>query len=84
MVYSNVRVRGLSGLRADTARGRSLTQPYGPAVRCKPDLNKWRMVLRICIRPLHGAFVLLAIMDTPSRVHTHSMLASYSVLTTGQ
>ena len=36
---------------------------YGPAVRCKPDLNKWRVVLRLCIRPLHGAFVLLAIMD---------------------
>ena len=34
-----------------------------PAVRCKPDLNKWRVVLRLCIRPLHGAFVLLAIMD---------------------
>jgi len=34
------------------------------AVRCKPDVNKWRgLVLRICIRPLHGAFVLLAIMD---------------------
>jgi hypothetical protein len=27
-------------------------------------LSKWRgLVLRICIRPLHGAFVLLAIMD---------------------
>ena len=36
---------------------------YGPAVRCKSDLNKWRVVLRFCIRPLHGAFVLLAIMD---------------------
>jgi hypothetical protein len=37
---------------------------YGPAVRCKPNLSKWRgLVLRICIRPLHGAFVLLAIMD---------------------
>jgi hypothetical protein len=51
---------------------------YGPAVRCKPDVNKcvWTgralqagceqmegVVLRICIRPLHGAFVLLAIMD---------------------
>jgi hypothetical protein len=41
-----------------------LTHLYGPAVRCKPNLNKWRgLVLRICIRPLHGAFVLLAIMD---------------------
>ena len=37
---------------------------YGPAVRCKPNVNKWRgLVLRFCIRPLHGAFVLLAIMD---------------------
>ena len=41
-----------------------LTQLYGPAVRCKPNVSKWRgLVLRICIRPLHGAFVLLAIMD---------------------
>ena len=32
-------------------------------VRCKLDLNKWRVVLRFCIRPLHGAIVLLAIMD---------------------
>ena len=41
-----------------------LTHLYGPAVRCKPNVNKWRgLVLRICIRPLHGAFVLLAIMD---------------------
>src|ERR1700759_3790815 len=41
-----------------------LTQLYGPAVRCKPKVKKWRgLVLRICIRPLHGAFVLLAIMD---------------------
>ena len=42
----------------------SLTLLYGPAVRCKPNLSRWRgLVLRICIRPLHGAFVLLAIMD---------------------
>jgi hypothetical protein len=41
-----------------------LTQLYGPAVRCKPNVKKWRgLVLRICIRPLHGAFVLLAIVD---------------------
>src|SRR4029453_16914068 len=76
-----------------------MTHLYGPAVRCKPDVNKWRgwscasvsgpcmerlcswpsvwtgralqagceqmegVVLRICIRPLHGAFELLAIMD---------------------
>src|SRR6202011_5643404 len=37
---------------------------FGPAVRCKPNVNKWRgLVLPLCIRPLHGAFVLLAIMD---------------------
>ena len=37
---------------------------YGPAVRCKLDLTIWRgLVLRFCIRPLNGAFVLLAIMD---------------------
>jgi hypothetical protein len=36
----------------------------GPAVRCKLDLMIWRrLVLRFCIRPLNGAFVLLAIMD---------------------
>jgi hypothetical protein len=41
-----------------------LTLLYGPAVRCKPNVNKWRgLVLRICIRPLHGAFGLLAITD---------------------
>jgi hypothetical protein len=43
--------------------GPLLARLYGPAVRCKPDLSKWRVVLRFCIRPLHGAFVLLAIMD---------------------
>ena len=36
---------------------------YGPALRCKLDLNKCRVVLRFCIWPLHGAIVLLAIMD---------------------
>jgi hypothetical protein len=41
-----------------------VTHLYGPAVRCEPNVNKWRgLVLRICIRPLHRAFVLLAIMD---------------------
>src|ERR1700722_2246826 len=41
-----------------------MTHLYGPAVRCKPKVKKWRgLVLGICIRPLHGAFVLLAIMD---------------------
>ena len=36
---------------------------YGPALRCKLDLNKWTVVLRFCIWPLHGAIVHLAIMD---------------------
>jgi hypothetical protein len=35
---------------------------YGPALRCKLDLNKCRVVLRFCSWPLHGAIVLLAIM----------------------
>jgi len=53
-----------SGHGLDSRRCRLLTQLYGPAVRCKPNLSKWRgLVLRICIRPLHRAFVLLAIMD---------------------
>ena len=41
-----------------------LAHLYGPAARCKPnsdDLEK--LVLRFCIRPVNGAFVLLAIMD---------------------
>jgi hypothetical protein len=34
-------------------------------VRCKLDLMIWRrLVLRFCIRPLNGGFVLLAIMDS--------------------
>jgi hypothetical protein len=45
-----------------------MTQLYGPAVRCKPNVNKWRgLVLRICMRSFYGAFVLLAIMD----IRTH-------------
>jgi hypothetical protein len=44
--------------------GFGMSALYGPTVRCKPNVKKWRgLVLRICIRPLHGAFVLLAIMD---------------------
>ena len=47
---------------------------YGPAVRCKPNVKKWRgLVLRICIRPLHGAVMLLAIMDI--RAHPISFCA---------
>jgi hypothetical protein len=60
----NVRSRGQTGSSWPSLKTAQLTQLYGPAVRCKPNLSKWRgLVLRICIRPLHGAFVLLAIMD---------------------
>jgi hypothetical protein len=56
--------RGKIGSGWPTIEMTPLTHLYGPAVRCKPNVNKWRgLVLRICIRPLHGAFVLLAIMD---------------------
>jgi hypothetical protein len=49
-------------LQLDAERNRSMT--HSLAVRCKLDLMIWRrLVLRICIRPLHGAFALLAIMD---------------------
>ena len=46
-----------------------LAHLYGPAARCKPgesdDLE--RLVLRFCIRPVDGAFELLAIMDIRAR-----------------
>src|SRR5262249_41061097 len=48
-----------------------LAHLYGPAVRCKPEVMIWRLlVLRFCIRPLSGAFALLAIMDI--RAHLFS------------
>jgi len=41
---------------------------YGPAARCKPKMMIWiRLVLRFCIRPIDGAFKLLAIMDIRAR-----------------
>src|SRR5271170_988180 len=41
---------------------------YGPAARCKPKMMIWRrLVLRFCIRPIDGAFELLAIMDIRAR-----------------
>ena len=41
---------------------------YGPAARCKPKIMIWRrLVLRFCIRPIDGAFELLAIMDIRAR-----------------
>jgi hypothetical protein len=56
--------QGQTGSGRTTVETTRLTHLYGPAVRCKPNVKKWRgLVLRICIRPLHGAFVLLAIMD---------------------
>ena len=45
-----------------------LTHLYGPAARCKPKMMIWRtLVLRFCIRPIDGAFKLLAIMDIRAR-----------------
>jgi hypothetical protein len=64
VLSSQVRYEGMNGPSSVALRGPSLTQLYGPAVRCKPNLGKRRgLVLLICIRPLRGAFVLLAIMD---------------------
>src|SRR5580700_1539502 len=41
---------------------------YGPAARCKPKVMIWRgWSLRFCIRPIDGAFELLAIMDIRAR-----------------
>ena len=45
----NGRYRGESGRRGDSPFWSRLTHLYGPAVRCKPDLDKWRVVLRVCI-----------------------------------
>ena len=43
-----------------------LAHMYGPAARCKAKMTIWRkLVLRFCIRPIDGAFELLAIMDNP-------------------
>jgi hypothetical protein len=45
-----------------------MTHLYGPAARCKPKMMIWRtLVLRFCIRPVDGAFELLAIMDIRAR-----------------
>ena len=45
-----------------------MTHLYGPAARCKPKMMIWRtLVLRFCIRPIDGAFKLLAIMDIRAR-----------------
>ena len=58
------RCKAMSGVGGKTDLPVERPHLYGPAVRCKPNVKKWRgLVLRICIRPLHGAFVLLAIMD---------------------
>ena len=54
--------------RARNAECLLLALLYGPAARCKPksdDLEK--LVLRFCIRPIDGAFELLAIMDIRAR-----------------
>jgi hypothetical protein len=47
-----------AGLLMSVDRGR----PTGRAVQAECEQMEG-VVLRICIRPLHGAFVLLAIMD---------------------
>src|SRR5205807_1097838 len=45
-----------------------LAHLYGPAARCKSKIMIWRrLVLRFCIRPIDGAFELLAIMDIRAR-----------------
>ena len=46
---------------------------YGPAARCKRKVMIWKVGLRICIRPIVGAFELLAIMDIRAR-SSHSRL----------
>jgi hypothetical protein len=57
-----------SGQLADTAKASILTYLYGPAARCKPKMMIWgRLVLRICIRPIDGAFELPANMDIRAR-----------------
>ena len=58
--------------RPRQGQGLSLARLYGPAVRCKLNLMIWRrLVLRFCIRPLNGAFVLLAIMIS-AHIRSHS------------
>ena len=45
-----------------------LAHLYGPAARCKPKSDHLeKLVLRFCIRPIDGAFELLAIMDIRAR-----------------
>src|SRR5262249_2246960 len=49
------------------------TRLYGPAVLCKVKVENWRELgFRVCIRPLNGAFMLLAIMD----IRAHPILFS--------
>ena len=53
---------------ADPKLGLLLALLYGPAVGLQAESNDLeKLVLRICIRPIHGAFVLLAIMDIRAR-----------------
>ena len=59
---------GLSGNRKLNPRCLMMAHLYGPAARCKPKMMIWRsLVLRFCIRPIDGAFELLAIMDIRAR-----------------
>src|SRR5712664_2174305 len=66
--FEKVCLRRKTGSGPPTVKTVLLTHLYGPAVRCKPNVSKWRgSVLRICIRPLHRAFVLRTIMDISAR-----------------
>ena len=59
---------GGEAVRAIIVNRSLVTHLYGPAARCKPKMMIWRtLVLRFCIRPIDGAFKLLAIMDIRAR-----------------
>ena len=61
-------VEGLTGAAHGERSPERMTHLYGPAARCKPKMMIWRrLVLRFCIRPIDGAFELLAIMDIRAR-----------------
>jgi hypothetical protein len=68
VVCPRVRYRTQSSRALGRAERQFMTHLYGPAVRCKPKMMIWRtLVLRFCIRPVDGAFELLAIMDIRAR-----------------
>ena len=66
--HFRVRSQGDSSRASHDLPRQLMAHLYGPAARCKPksdDLEK--LVLRFCIRPIDGAFELLAIMDIRAR-----------------